>query len=83
VVGCAGMARRQQKEGHMSRTHSSCEGPICPYCGSENSSAGNDYWAEQAGSGEHDCDNCGMPFHFEVDFATHYYASKINVDGKS
>jgi transcription elongation factor Elf1 len=67
----------------MSRTHSTSEGPICPYCGSENASAGNDYWAEQAGSGEHDCDNCGMPFHFEVDFATHYYASKINVDGKS
>ncbi len=63
----------------MPDTSSVGEGPICPYCGKENSSAGNDYWAEKAESGEHDCDHCDMPFRFDVDFTTHYYASKISV----
>lgn len=58
----------------MKETYSTGEGPICPYCGHENSSAGNDYWAEKAVNGEHDCDNCGKPFAFSVDYTTHYYA---------
>ncbi len=61
------------------QTTSTGEGPICPTCLTENASAGNDYWAEQAGSGQHDCDNCGVPFSFEVDYTTHYYATKISV----
>ncbi len=63
----------------MSKTSSTGEGPICPYCGKENSSAGNDYWAEKAESGYHDCDHCEMAFFFEMDFTIHYYASKIDV----
>lgn len=63
----------------MSDTSSTGEGPICPYCGHENSSAGNDYWAEQAGSGEADCDACGKTYAFEVDYTTHYYANKIKI----
>ena len=59
------------------RTCNTGEGPICPYCHTENSSAGNDYWAEAAGSGEHECDHCGREFQFEVDYTTHYYATPV------
>jgi len=56
-------------------TYSANEGPICPYCGNENASAGNDYWAEKAGEGKHECFECGRMFCFSVDYTTHYYAA--------
>lgn len=56
------------------QTYSTGTGPICPYCGHENASAGNDYWAEEAGSGTDECGECGREYRFHVDFTTHYYA---------
>lgn len=61
----------------MADTYSTGTGPICPYCGHENDSAGNDYWAEERGSGTVECDECEKTFSFEVDYTTHYYANKI------
>lgn len=61
----------------MSDTCSTDEGPICPYCGHENASVGNDYWAEQLGSGNADCDECGREYEFYVDYTTYYFASKL------
>lgn len=60
------------------KTYSTGEGPICPYCGHENPSQGNDYWAEKQGSGEAECDECEKRFRFHVDYTTYYYADPID-----
>jgi len=65
----------------MTETYSSENGPICPYCGKENSSAENDYWAEREERGERECDECEKVFKFYVDYTTHYYAEKTT-DGR-
>ena len=58
----------------MTDTYSTDNGPICPYCGHENDSVGNDYWAENAGSGVDECEEFGGKYSFYVDYTTHYYA---------
>lgn len=57
-------------------TYSDNVGPICPYCGHENASQGNDYRAEEQGAGEDRCDNCDNVYQFSVDFTTHYYTEE-------
>lgn len=64
----------------MADTYSTNTGPICPHCGTENDSAGNDYWAEEQGSGTTECVECEKKFFFVVDFTTHYYAYKPKDD---
>lgn len=58
-------------------TYSTDLGPICPYCQTENNSAGQDYWAEQQGEGQVECSECERTFQFSVDYTTHYYAEKM------
>ncbi len=61
----------------LPETYSTDAGPICPYCTTENASAGNDYWAEEQGDGETKCEHCERKFRFMVDFTTHYYGYPI------
>ena len=58
----------------MANTYSTGTGPKCPHCFKEQDSLGSDYWAEKAGSGTRECEDCGKTYEFSVDYTTHYRA---------